>query len=88
MQGLITFYQKVKGNYPLDMVFSAPQSNVFRVFTLELKQRSLSKCSEMLAAMGVDPSKVTLVPKLGRKNAKNMDPDKMWGLPRSVIASQ
>lgn len=84
---LITYFQKVKGNYPMDMVFSTPQSNVFRVFTLELKQRSLAKCSEMLAAMGVNPSKVALVPKLGRKNNKTMDPDKMWGLPRSVVAS-
>ncbi len=84
--GLVTFFQKVKGNYPIDMVFSAAQSNVFRVYTLELKQRSLDKVSEMLASMGVNPSTVTLVPKLGRKNFKKISDDKLWGLPRSVVA--
>ena len=85
---LVTSFQKVKGNYPLDMVFNTPQDNVFRVFTLELKQRSLSKCSEMIAAFGVDPSTVSLVPKLGRKNTKSIDPDKLWGVPRSVVSAR
>lgn len=86
--GLVTYFQKVKGNYPLDMVFSEDQSNVFRVYTLELKQRSLDKCSEMLSAMGVNPANVELVPKLGRKNKdpQFIDPDKLWGVPRSVKA--
>jgi len=83
---LVSYLQKVKGNYPIDMVFSSSQSNVFRVYTHELKVVSADKCSEYLASMGVNPQAVALVPKLGRKNVKNQDPSKMWGLPRSVIA--
>ncbi len=83
---LVSYLQKVKGNYPIDMVFGASQSNVFRMFTHELKVVSADKCAEYLASMGVNPNAVTLVPKLGRKNVKNQDPAKMWGLPRSVIA--
>lgn len=82
---LVSYLQKVKGNYPMDMVFSASQSNVFRVYTHELKVVSADKCAEYLAAMGVNPAAVALVPKLGRKNVKNQDPAKMWGLPRSVV---
>jgi hypothetical protein len=83
---LVSYLQKVKGNYPIDMVFNTNQSNVFRVYTHELKVPSDDKCSEYLASMGINPSAVTLVPKLGRKNFKNQDPSKMWGVPRSVIA--
>lgn len=82
---LVSYLQKVKGNYPLDFVFSASQSNVFRVYTHELKVVSLDKCAEYLASMGVNPQGVTLVPKMGRKNVKSPNPAKMWGLPRSVI---
>jgi hypothetical protein len=81
----ISQFQKVKGNYPLDgMTFGATQSGTFRVYDLELKQWSKTKCAEMLAAMGVDPSKVVLVPKAGMKNNKPISDDKAWGLPRSV----
>lgn len=80
----ITQVQRVKGNYPLDgITYSAPQSNVFRVYTLELKQFSLSKCSEMVTAMGVDPSKVALVPKTFKGNVPTMN--KGFGLPRYVV---
>jgi hypothetical protein len=88
-QGLISYYQKVKGNYPLDgITFNANQSNVFRVYTRELKQFSLSKVSEMLSAAGVDPSKVTLVPKLGKKNVKTVMGDKVFCFPRGVEAKK
>jgi hypothetical protein len=81
----ISQQQKVKGNYPLDgITFSSPQSNVFRVYTLELKQWSKTKVAEMLAAMGVNPNAVMLVPKYGMKNNRPIDPDKSWGFPRSV----
>lgn len=84
---LISYYQKVKGNYPLDgMTFNATQSATFRVYTRELKQFSLSKCSEMLSAIGVDPTKVDLVPKLGKKNVKPIMGDKAFCLPRGVQA--
>jgi hypothetical protein len=88
LNSLITYYQKVKGNYPMDMVFSASQDNVFRVYTLELKQYSVDKCSEMLSSMGVNPANVALTPKMAYKqrNIVSMDPDKFWGLPRSVVA--
>ncbi len=83
----ISYLQKVKGNYPLDgMTFSAGQTNNFVVFTRELKQYSTTKCSELLAAMGIDPSKVQLVPKLSKKNVKPIDPSKTFCLPRSVVA--
>jgi len=85
---LVSYLQKVKGNYPIDMVFSGSQSNVFRVYTHELKVVSDDKCAEYLASMGINPAAVALVPKLGRKNVKNQDPSKMWGLPRSVIAKK
>jgi hypothetical protein len=82
---LVSYLQKVKGNYPLDFVFSSSQSGTFRVYTQELKVVSLDKASEYLAAMGLDPTDYVLVPKLGRKNVKAQDPSKMWGLPRSVM---
>lgn len=86
---LVSYYQKVKGNYPLDgMTFSVSQSGTFRVYTRELKQFSLSKCSEMLAAMGIDPNAVKLVPKLGYKNVKSVQPDKMFCMPRGVVAKK
>jgi len=84
---LISAFQKVKGNYPLDgMTFGSTQTGTFRVLTLEHKQWSLSKVSEMLAAAGIDPGKVVLTPKMGRKNVKPVDPDKLWGFPRGVAA--
>lgn len=87
MGNLISFFQKVKGNYPLDgMTFSAPQSGTFIVYTMEQKQWAIGKVSEMLAAAGIDPTKAVLIPKLGRKNVKAVDPDKLWGFPRGVAA--
>lgn len=83
---LISYMQKVKGNVPLDgMQFSADQTNQFVVYTRELKQWSGDKCSEMLAAAGIDPGRVALVPKLGRKNNKKVDPAKLFCLPRQVV---
>ncbi len=66
----ISHMQRVKGNYPLDMTFNANQTAQFVTYTLEMKQWSISKCSEMLAAMGIDPTTVSLVPKFGMKNVK------------------
>lgn len=84
---LISQLQKVKGNYPLDgIIFSATQTGSFRVYTRELKQFSVTKTSEMLAAIGVSPSQVQLVPKLGRKNIKQVSADKMFCMPRGVIS--
>lgn len=88
-QSLISYYQKVKGNYPLDgMTFNVTQSGTFRVYTRELKQFSLSKCSEMLAAIGIDPNMVDLVPKLGKKNVKPIMADKTFCFPRGVQAKR
>lgn len=84
---LTSYLQKVKGNYPLDMVFSASQSNVFRVYTHEMKAISDDKCAEYLAAMGVNPTSVKLVPKLGKKNVKNPNPSKLWCVPLGVITA-
>lgn len=82
---LISYMQKVKGNYPLDqMTFSTDQTNQFAVYTRELKQFSLSKVAEMLAAASINPAKVTLLPKLGRKNWKKIDATKAFCLPRVV----
>lgn len=66
----ISHMQRVKGNYPLDMTFNANQTAQFVTYTLEMKQWSISKCSEMLAAMGIDPTTVSLIPKFGMKNVK------------------
>lgn len=86
--GLISQLQKVKGNYPLDgMTFNTTQTNSFVVYTRELKQLSQAKCSEMLAAMGIDPTKVRLVPKFGRKNFKPVDSAKFFAFPRNVAAA-
>jgi hypothetical protein len=76
--------QRVKGNYPLDgITFSSPQSNVFRVYNLELKQWSLTKCAEMVTAMGIDPNKVVIAP----KTASGMQPTgaQAFCLPRSIF---
>jgi len=74
----------VKGNYPLDgMTFSAPQSNVFRVYTLELKQFSRSKISEMVTAMGINPGQCAVLPKTFKGNVPNEQ--KAFGLPRYVV---
>ncbi len=78
--------QKWKGNLPLDaMQFSQDQTNQFTVYTREVKQFSLDKASELLAAAGIDPKKVTLIPKLGDKNWKKIAGDKVFCLPRSII---
>jgi len=82
---LASYLQKVKGNYPLDMVFNASQSNVFRVYTHEMKAISDDKCAEYLAAMGLNPANLTLVPKLGKKNVKNPNPSKLWCVPLGVV---
>lgn len=85
--GLISYMQKVKGNYPLDgMTFGSTQTGTFTVYTRELKQFSLQKCSELLAAAGIDPSKVDLVPKLAKKNVKPVAADKVFCFPRGVQA--
>ena len=82
----ISYLQKVKGNYPLDgMTFSSSQSNNFNVYTRELKQMSDAKCSEMINAAGIDPSKVAMVPKLMKKNVKRVNPSKVFGLPRTLV---
>jgi len=86
-QALISYFQKVKGNYPLDgMTFNATQTASFTVYTLEEKQWSKTKVAEMLAAAGVNPANVDLIPKLGRKNVKPVNPDKFWGFPRGIVA--
>lgn len=83
---LISYKQKFKGNYPLDgMTFSGSQSGSFNVYTRELKQFSLSKCSEMIAAAGIDPTRVQLVPKTAKKNNKPLSPDKAFCMPRSLV---
>lgn len=85
----ISQMQRVKGNYPLDgMTFSAPQSNVFRVYTLEHKQFSLTKVAEMVTSMGIDPGKAVVIPKTGMKNNRPISADKAWGFPRSVGVSK
>lgn len=85
--GQITYMQKFKGNYPLDgMTFGSSQSGSFNVYTRELKQFSSSKCSEMIAAAGIDPTSVLLVPKLSKKNVKPIDPNKAFCLPRGLVA--
>jgi hypothetical protein len=82
----ISYMQKVKGNYPLDgMTFGSTQTGSFVVYTRELKQYSVQKCSEMLAAMGVDPTKVQLVPKLAKKNVKRVNANKVFCFPRQVV---
>jgi hypothetical protein len=83
--GQISYMQKVKGNYPLDgMTFGTTQTGNFQVYTREHKQFSLSKVSEMIAAAGIDPTAVVLVPKLSKKNVKPIGAGKAWGLPRQV----
>ncbi len=80
----ITQMQRVKGNYPLDgMTFSAPQSNVFRVYTLELKQFSRAKCSEMVTAMGINPGKAAGIPQTFKGN--RVSENKGFCLPRYVV---
>jgi len=80
----ITQLQKVKGNYPLDgITFANSQSNVFRVYTLELKQFSRKKCSEMVTAMGIDPGKVAMVPPTFSNQMPGVS--QSFGLPRFVV---
>lgn len=67
---LVSHQQRVKGNYPLDMTFNANQTNQFNVYNLEMKQYSIAKVSEMLAAMGIDPTAVSLYPLFGMKNVR------------------
>lgn len=80
----ISYFQKVKGNYPIDIVFGATQSGQMKVYTEEVKQYSLQKCSEMIAAAGIDPTTVELVPKLAKKNVKPVQEGKLFGLPRGI----
>lgn len=87
-RSLVSYLQKVKGNYPIDMTFNANQSNVFRTYTHELKQVADDKVGEYVASAGINPGAVVLTPKLGMKNMKNVDPSKLWGLPRSVHAKK
>lgn len=81
---LISTIQKVKGNYQLDMDFAQAQSAEFQTFTLEQKQFSASTASQMVAAAGIDPGQMVLVPKLGYKNVSTVDPSKFFCFPRSV----
>lgn len=82
----ISYMQKFKGNYPLDgMTFGSSQSGSFNIYTREVKQWSISKCTEMIAAAGIDPTTVQLVPKLSKKNVKPIDPSKAFCLPRAVV---
>lgn len=88
--GKISQVQKVKGNYPLTGInFSSPQSASFNVYTLELKQFNRDRVSSMLVAAGIDPTKVTPVPKLNNKKPDKGSkyPESMtWGFPRNVRA--
>lgn len=97
---LISHQQRVKGNYPLDMTFNADQTGQFNIYTHEIKQWSAQKVSEMLAAMGVDPTTVSLIPKFGNKNVKfgqtstgtpvvtgKVNSKKTFCLPRSVVVN-
>jgi len=67
---MISHLQRVKGNYPLDMTFSADQASQFNIYTLEIKQWSAGKAAEMLAAMNINPQTVSLVPLFGDKNVR------------------
>ena len=79
--------QKWKGNLPMDgMQFSQNQTDQFTVYTREVKQFSLDKCSDLLAAAGINPAGVILVPKLGDKNWKPINASKVFCLPRAVMA--
>lgn len=80
----ISYLQKVKGNYPLDLVFSATQSGQMKAYTIELKQYSLQKCSEMIAAAGIDPESVELVAKMAKKNVKPVPESKKFCFPRGI----
>jgi len=85
----ISYMQKVKGNYPLDgMTFTSNQTNNFQVYTRELKQVSDSKASELIAAAGINPATVNMVPKLGKKNVKRISPSKVFGLPRGLVVKK
>ena len=82
----ISQLQKFKGNLPLDAFqFSNDQTNQFVVYTREVKQFSLDMCSQMLAAAGINPGAVTLIPKLGDKNWKKISADKIFCFPRAVV---
>ncbi len=65
--------------------FSASQSGSFNVYTREVKEFSTAKCSEMLAAAGVNPERVILVPKTAKKNIKPISRDKSFCLPRGIV---
>ncbi len=83
----ISQLQKWKGNLPMDgMQFSQNQTDQFTVYTREVKQFSLDKCSDLLAAAGINPAGVILVPKLGDKNWKPINASKVFCLPRAVMA--
>jgi hypothetical protein len=87
-QSLVSYYQKIKGNYSVDETFSTSQSGSFNMYAMELKQIGPAKCAELLALAGINPNAVTLVPKMGRKqNPAKVDPSKLWGLPRNIVAN-
>lgn len=94
----ISHQQRVKGNYPVDSTFSADQSGTFNIYTAEMKQWSDSKCAEMLAAMNIDPTAVSLIPIFGMKNVRTgvtatgapvvvgkVNAKKTFCLPRAVV---
>ncbi len=83
---LISQIQKWQGNLPLDgMQFTVDQTGNFTAYTREHKQWSDQKCQQMLAAAGINPASVALVPKLGRKNWKKVDASKVFCLPRTIV---
>ena len=85
---LISYFQKIKGNYSVDETFANAQSGSFNMYALEMKQIGAAKCGELLALAGINPSAVKLVPKMGRKqNPAKVNPDKLWCLPRNIVAA-
>lgn len=85
-QALISFFQKIKGNYSVDEQFANAQSGSFNMYAFEMKQIGDSKAAELLALAGINPQAVRLVPKMGRKqNPNNVNPDKLWALPRNIV---
>jgi hypothetical protein len=87
-QSLISYYQKIKGNYSVDETFGNSQSGSFNMYALEMKQIGDSKAGELLALAGINPRAVKLVPKMGRKqNPGKVDPNKLWCLPRNIVTA-
>jgi hypothetical protein len=87
-QALISWFQKIKGNYSVDETFANAQSGSFNMYALEMKNIGDSKCGELLALAGINPASVKLVPKMGRKqNPAKVNPDKLWCLPRNIVTA-